>query len=123
MPSYSTIQKLRTPWGRRKTRVTALYLEGRAYLIYGTAKSSQRLKELDPQFLDTAASLHALSAGEKTLARGLRLHIVSEHKGQSFAALAKRSPLPDYPEQTLRLINDRYPNGKLKPGEEIKLIQ
>jgi len=65
----------------------------KAYLIYGAAKSEQRLKEPDSEFLGTAASL------------------------------AKRSPLPDYPEQTLRLINDRYPDGKLQPGEEIKLIQ
>lgn len=123
LPSFSTIRRLRTPWGRRKARVTAVYLEGKAYLIYGAARSEKRLKQLDLQFLDTAASLHALSPAEKKLANGLHIRIVTVRRGQSFANLAKRSPLPDYPEQTLRLINDQYPDGKLRAGEEIKLIQ
>jgi len=123
LPSYSTTQKIRTPWGKRKARITAVYLAGKAYLIYGAAKSEKRLKQLDRHFLDTAASLHTLSANERNLARGLRIHVTRVRKGQSFSSLAKRSPLPDYPEQTLRLINDRYPDGTLHPGDEIKLIQ
>jgi len=123
LPSFSTITMLRTPWGRRESRVTAIYLKDKAYLIYGATKSEQRRKELDNQFLGTAASLRPLSAGERKLARGLRIRVVKVRAGQTFASLAKRSPLPDYPEQTLRLINDRYPDGKLRPGEEIKLIQ
>ncbi|MGW8248258.1 MAG: M48 family metalloprotease [Acidiferrobacterales bacterium] len=123
LPSFSTIQRLRTPWGRRQARVSAVYLGGKAYLIYGAAKSEKRLKQLDSRFLATAASLRALSPGEKQLARGLHIKVVKARKGQTFSSLAKRSPLPDYPEQTLRLINDRYPDGKLQAGEEIKLIQ
>jgi predicted Zn-dependent protease len=123
LPSFSTITRLRTPWGKRQTRVTAIYLDNKAYLIYGAAKSEKRLKELDQQFLDTAASLRTLSGDERKLAHGLRIHVVKVRSGQSFVSLAKRSPLPDYPEQTLRLINDRYPDGQLQPGEEIKLIQ
>jgi predicted Zn-dependent protease len=123
LPSFSTITRLRTPWGKRESRVTAIYLDNKAYLLYGAAKSEKRLKELDQRFLDTAASLRTLSVEERKLARGLRLRVVKVRAGQTFAGLAKRSPLPDYPEQTLRLINDRYPGGKLRPGEEIKLIQ
>lgn len=123
LPSYSTITRLRTPWGRRQSRVTAIYLDNKAYLIYGAAKSEKRLKELDKQFLDTATSLRTLSASERKLAHGLRIQVVKVRAGQTFTSLAKRSPLPDYPEQTLRLINDRYPEGKLQAGEEIKLIQ
>ena len=123
LPSFSTIQRLRTPWGKRQARVSAVYLNGKAYLIYGAARSEKRLKQLDPQFLAAAASLHPLSAGEKQLARGLHIRVMKIHRGQTFSSLAKRSPLPDYPEQTLRLINDRYPDGKLQPGDEIKLIQ
>jgi len=122
LPSFSTIQRLRTPWGRRRARVSAVYLNGKAYLIYGAAKSETRLKQLDSRFLATAASLRTLSREEKQLARGLHIRVTRIRKGQTFSGLAKRSPLPDYPEQTLRLINDRYPKGKLQAGDEIKLI-
>jgi predicted Zn-dependent protease len=100
--SFLTVQRLRTSWGRRRARVSALYLGAKAYLIYGTAKSEKRSKQL---------------------AKRLHMGVMKIRKGQTLSSLAKRTPLPDYPEQTLRLINDRYPDGKLQTGEEIELTQ
>jgi len=123
LSSFSTIQKLKTPWGKRKTRMTALYFGGQAYLIYGTTKDEQRFAELDPLFLQTASSLRALKATEKKLANGLRIRVARVGRGQSFSTLARQSPVTNYPELTLRLINNKFPNGTLTVGEQIKLIE
>ena len=123
LPSFTTISKLRTPWGKRKTRVSVVYLGGRAYLIYGAAKTELRLKELDGLFLQTASSLRALRPTEHKFANGLRIRIAQAKKGQSFAEFARRSPVPDYPELMLRLINNKFPKGEPRPGENIKLIR
>lgn len=123
LPSFTTTDTLRTPWGKRKTRVSVVYLGGRAYLIYGAAKTERRLEQLDALFLETAASLRALKPAERKYANGLRIRIVQAKKGQTFAELARRSPVPEYPELMLRLINDRFPKGEPRPGERIKLIR
>ncbi len=123
LPSFSTVRKQRTPWGKRKTRVSVVYLNNRAYLIYGAAKTEQRLKELDSLFLQTAASLRALNTNEKKLASGLRIKVVRARPGKTFADYARTSPQPDYPELMLRLINNKFPKGEPVKGERIKLIQ
>ena len=123
LPSFSTIRNLRTPWGKRKTRVSAVYFGGQAYLIYGTAKDEQRFVELDPLFVQTSASLRALKGVENKLASGLRIRIARVRSGQNFSTLARQSPVTNYPELTLRLINNKFPDGKLAVGEQIKLIE
>lgn len=123
LPSFSTIRKLRSPWGKRKTRVTALYFGGQAYLIYGTAKDEKRFAELDPVFLKTMSSLRPLNNNEIKLAEGLHIRVVHVRPGQTFSSLARQSPVTNYPELTLRLINNKFPNGTLAVGEQIKLIE
>ena len=43
-------------------------------------------------------------------------------EGDTFASLAKTARIPDA-EAQLRLINQRYPSGELKPGQLVKVIE
>jgi predicted Zn-dependent protease len=123
LPSYSGTATIKTPFGQRKTRVSVVYLDNRAFVLLGATKSDAGFAAADPQFLAAAASLHALKPEEKRLAQGLKLHAVRAAAGDSFDKLAKQSPLSGYATSVLRLINDKYPNGEPTPGELIKIIR
>lgn len=122
-PSHTGIARINTPFGRRDTRVAVLYQDNRAFVVLGAAKAGDGLARYDADFLATARSLHALAPREKRLAAGLRLRVVKPNNGDTFAKLATRSPVSNYAESTLRLINAKYPDGEPKPGDKIKVIQ
>lgn len=123
LPSYSGLTVMNTPFGRRTARVSIVYHENRAFLFLGTAENDAAFARFDPQFLDAARSLHGLSAAEKRIAKGLRLQVTRARSGQTFARFAQESPLTNYPELVLRLLNDKYPAGEPVAGEFIKIIQ
>ena len=51
------------------------------------------------------------------------MRVVRARPGDSFAALAKASPLAEYAVLTLRLINGKFPDGEPRAGESIKIIE
>jgi len=124
LPSYGGVVTLdKTPFGRRATRVSVVYLGNRAYIVFGAAKDENKMAAYDPQFVAAARSLRALKPEEKRLAEGLKLKTVRARSGDTFAKLAQTSPVSNYAESTLRLINDRFPTGEPTPGEAIKIVQ
>ena len=122
LPSYSGIAPLNTPFGRRDTRVSVVYHENRAFLFFAAAKNDALFNQYDPAFVAAAGSLHALRADEKRIADGLRLQVTRAAGGQTFAQLGQRSPVTNYPELVLRLINDKFPAGEPVAGDLIKTI-
>ncbi len=122
-PSYSGFTPLTTPFGRRDTRVSVVFRDTEAFLFFAAAKTDQTAAQLDEKFLATARSLHGLSPDEKRIADGLRLRIIRADAQASFAGLARKSPITNYAESVLRLINDKYPAGEPTPGQSIKIIQ
>lgn len=123
LPSYTGIAPLTTPFGRRDARVSVIYHENRAFLFLAAAKTDVAAAKYDTEFLSAARSLHALKPEEKKLAEGLRLKVVRAGPGDTFAKLAAKSPVTNYGESVLRLINDKFPSGEPVAGEAIKTIQ
>ena len=123
LPNHSAIARIATPFGRRNARVSVVLYQDRVYAFFGATKTDALLKQTDPVFLKVAASMHALTARERQWAKGLRIGIVQAGRNTSFKALARKSPIPNYPERLLRLINDKYPDGELQVGEAVKIIQ
>ncbi len=127
-PSYTALTRLPWVFGTSlahtvDTRVTVLYFGDKAYVFYGAASTEEEFTRIDPLYLDTARSFHALTDAERKLADGLRIKIITAGAGSSFAELGKNSPVPNYPERVLRLINDRYPSGEPQPGAKIKIVR
>lgn len=123
LPSFSGIATLNTPFGRRSTRISVVYHDNRAYLFFGAAKTDAAATQYDAAFVATAASLRPLSADEKRIAEGLRLRVSPAPRGATLAGLAGGSPVTNYPELVLRLINDKFPTGEPVAGELIKTIR
>ena len=120
-PSYSGIAAMRTPFGRGDARISVVYHENRAFLFLATAKTGAAFAQYDRQFLEAASSLHRLAPEEKRIAEGLRLRVIGATAGQTFAQLAQASPVTNYAELVLRLINDKFPRGEPAAGERVKI--
>ncbi len=119
----SAIVRIATPFGRRNARVSVVIFNNKAYAFFGATKTDKMLETYDASFVAVASSMHALTRRERKLAQGLRLKILKATSRTSFKSLARQSPIPNYPERLLRLINDKYPKGELRPGEQVKVIR
>jgi predicted Zn-dependent protease len=126
-PTYSGIVPTSPVWGDRKTRVSVVYLNDKRFLFSGATNTPERFTAADTVFSNTALSLHALSPQEKSMVErameGPRVRIVTARPNDTFAELAKRSPLKDNGELILRLINDKFPDGEPQVSELIKIIE
>ncbi|MFQ5935936.1 MAG: M48 family metalloprotease [Acidiferrobacterales bacterium] len=127
LPSYTGVTRMPWTFGSAsrdlKTRVSVIFFKDRAYVFYGTTRQQEQFSQTDRLFLDAARSFHALTPAERKLANGLRIEIVEAKAGTTFEKLANKSPIPNYPERILRLLNDHYPTGEPAPASKIKVIR
>ncbi|MDH3670641.1 MAG: M48 family metalloprotease [Gammaproteobacteria bacterium] len=122
LEGYTAITRVHGLFGLRHTRVTVVYFNDKAYIFHATGKTDSAFQAADELFLQTARSLHALTGDEHKLAQGLRITIIDTNHNDSFAELAVGSPIPNYPARMLRLINDKYPQGRPGVGK-LKVIR
>jgi predicted Zn-dependent protease len=126
-PSYSAILPTAPGFSETETRASVLYLNNKRLLFQGTAKTPQAFTAADPLFLAAARSLHPLKPEEKQSAQqkglGQRVRIIPAAPGETFATLAKKSPLGNNSEIILLLINGKFPFGEARAGESIKIIE
>jgi len=123
LKGYTAVANGRTPFGTRRVRYIVVYRNGSAYVFAGTAAGRNSQKAYDEATLATASSLHALNATEKKLAAGMKLDIIRATSGMTWSGLAQRSPIIDYPEEQLRLLNDQYPTGEPEPSQMLKIVR
>ena len=53
----------------------------------------------------------------------MRMRVITAQAGMTFAALARNSPLGQYAEGHLRVINGLYPKGEPVAGQALKIIE
>jgi len=120
LAAYTGITRMQTPFGLRDTPVAVVFLKQQAFRFYGAARQDN--PAFQHAFLDTVQSLRPLTTSQQSLARGLRVDVVSARRGDTFARLARRTPLKSEPATLLRLLNGKYPDGEPATGELIKTI-
>lgn len=123
LPSYTGIAPASDTFGKRRTRAAVVYYHDKRLLFQGATKEPDYFAANDPLFLATIRSLHPLTEQERGLANGLHVRVVRARAGDSFESLAQSSPLEQYSESLLRLINDKFPDGEPQAGELIKIIE
>lgn len=100
-----------------------VYLDSRAYIVECKAASPEAFTSLHYDMEDTIRSFHALSAAEREQAKPLAIKLIMPRAGDSYASLARHSPLGKEAESYLRLINGDYPTGEPKPGQYLKVVE
>jgi predicted Zn-dependent protease len=107
----------------KPTRVAVVFLGNKAYAI-GIQANNAAAYSQHKAVMDLAMnSFHAITSGERALAKPLRLRVITAQPGQTFAALASSSPLGKFAENHLRVINGLYPAGEPVAGQTLKIVE
>jgi predicted Zn-dependent protease len=99
-----------------------IYFNQRAYILVGITRDPGSITNFDVAFLETARSFHQLTEDERLLAKPLRLKIIESTEATNFKSLASQSPLEQYQEEKLRLLNGLYPTGKASSKPLLKIV-
>jgi predicted Zn-dependent protease len=104
-------------------RVAAIYLGPRVFTFRAEITDAANADELDRLLLSSIRTFRAIQMNERGDNGALRIRYVQVADGFDWRALAARSAIPQYPEETLRLLNGYYPTGNPRPGDWIKILQ
>lgn len=100
-----------------------VYLEGKAFILQGTAKTEQALSAHRAPMKASMRSFHALTPEERKAIKPLNIKLIAAKAGETYTKLAQNSPLGKNAEKYLRLINAQYPQGEPAAGQIIKIIE
>jgi predicted Zn-dependent protease len=123
LQGYTAVANGETPYGLRRVRYAVVSRGGSAYIFAGTTSDRKNPGKYDSAILATAKSFHPLTTAERTLATEKRLDIIRATRGMTYSSLARQSPIDDYPEEQLRLLNDQYPTGEPEPDRLLKIVR
>ena len=122
LEGYTAIADSNTTFGTRAVRYVVIYRGTSAYIFAGATKNKNDPGRFDADVLATARSFRSLTEADEPFAREKKLAIIHAPKDASFASLAAESPITNYPEMQLRLLNDAYPDGEPGDAQLIKVV-
>lgn len=109
--------------GQPAKRVALIVKNQQAFMFVAAVKGRGSLESEDDQFLAVINSFKPLTAKEKELAKPAVIRVVKVRPGETLESLASGVDLPGDKLARIRLLNGLYPNGEVKPGSYIKLVQ
>lgn len=121
LPAWGGIS-ITGPFFDRSTQwVSVVFVHDRAYTI--VTPLNYATPELITGAKSVLASFSVLQEPQKDLAKAMQLAIIKMPFDMSYAQLAADSPIPDYAEQQLRLLNGHYPDGEPTAEQLIKIVR
>ena len=117
------MRSARTNFGIVPARYAVIYYNNLAYVFSAATKGSAGAPGADPLFMSTIKTFRRMKQTEFATAEPYKIKIIRADENTRIADLAKKSPLPKYAEQQLRLLNDLYPDKEPKAGQLIKVIE
>ena len=109
--------------GDNARRVAAVLRGDQAFLFIGAFRGRGPLELYDEQFIQIIRSFRALTVADRKNAEPLRIRLVRARAGDTYASLAKGSPLGEEAEARLRLINGQWPEGQPSAGQWLKVVR
>lgn len=123
LSAYSTTARINSGNGQRLARVTVLYHGRTAFILAGMSASGSSLGGYDDDFMTATRSFRPLTGAERALAqRTKHIEVLRAGNNTSFQGLAAAAPLDKFPEDQIRLINGKFPDGRIQPGELVKTV-
>lgn len=98
-------------------RIAVLYYGQRAFILTGASTDSS----FDTAMLESIKSFRPIQRNEGTFANPVTVEWIQADGNLTYASLARQSRIPQFPEETLRLMNGDYPSGEPQAGEWIKI--
>ena len=104
-------------------KMAVVFKDGAVYLFKGELGPVGDPEQFERDFQETLASFRAMTASDLDAANRQRIQVVMAEPGDSYEALARKSSVKSFPEETLRVINGHYPRGEPRAGDNIKLVR
>ena len=123
LEGYTAIADSNTSFGSRAVRYVVIYRDTSAYIFAGTARSKHDSSRYDNDILATAHSFRHLAAADAPYANENKIAVIQAPRGATYASLAARSSIGNFPEVQLRLLNDAYPDGEPATSQLIKIVK
>lgn len=98
-------------------RIAVVYHGGRAFIFTATVTDEAQ----NANILESIKSFRPIARNEGSFANPLQVEWIQSDGRETYAQLARRTRIPDFAEETLRLMNGDYPVGEPKAGEWIKI--
>lgn len=100
------------------TPTTVIFYNGRAYIFQSQGDDSQQ-----ETIEASITSFRPLARGEQPPSDDSKLTFIRATTKTRFADLAARSPIPEFAEEQLRLLNGYYPYGEPEAGQILKVVR
>jgi predicted Zn-dependent protease len=123
LEGYTAIADSNTSFGKRAVRYVVIYRDTRAYIFAATAKNKYDSRRYDNDILAAAHSFRRLAATDAPYANEKKIAVIPAPGGATYASLAARSSITNYPEVQLRLLNDAYPDGEPVTSQLVKIVK
>ncbi|MDE0037063.1 MAG: M48 family metalloprotease [Gammaproteobacteria bacterium] len=103
--------------------IGVLYHRNDVFFFKGECGPNGDPETFRQQFRATMDALRPMSQDDLKIANSQRIEIIVAKPGQTYAELAHNSPIYEFPEETLRLLNGDHPNGEPRAGDYIKVVR
>ncbi|MEP7243093.1 MAG: M48 family metalloprotease [Gammaproteobacteria bacterium] len=126
MQGYTAVTRRGSPLdgGEGPVRWAVIYRDKTAFLIGGASRSGTAgLPADDGLFQSSLQTLRSLKASEYPLAQPYRIKVIQATDKTKLDDYAKNVPVEKYQKEELQLLNGLYPNGKIKPGQYLKVVE
>lgn len=123
LSGYTAVAKLRTPYGYQRGRVYVIFANERAFVLQSAGRTETVRAFYNDQLWAAVSSFRVLTPDEKSKVRPRKVKVVVVDKGATFESLVQKSTLGSRVREQLRLINQLYPTGQLRPGQRVKLVE
>lgn len=119
----AVVRTANTDFGVVPARYVVIYHNNLAYVFAGASKASTGTPKADALFMSSVKTFRRLKQNEFALAEPYKIKTLRATENTRVADLAKNSPLPEYAEEQLRLLNDLYPNKEPQAGQLMKVVE
>jgi predicted Zn-dependent protease len=104
-------------------RIAVIFKDSSVYLFRGEVGPIGDVAAFETQWRQTLESFRAMTAEDLQLASRQRIRVIEAEPDVTWAELAGKASIKEYPEETLRLLNAQYPVGEPRAGDLIKIVQ
>ncbi|MDP2155575.1 MAG: peptidase M48 Ste24p, partial [Sulfuricella sp.] len=107
----------------KPVKAGVIFFRDQAFILVATAQTPAAYNRHRTALSSAIDSFHALQDSERKLAKPTLIHTRTAKKGETFASLARLSPLGKNAEGYLRLMNHAYPSGEPQAGQHLKTVE
>ncbi len=107
----------------KPVKVGVIFFRDQAFILAATARTPAAYNRHRTAVSSAIDSFHTLQDAERKLAQPTLIHTRTARNGETFASLARLSPLGKNAEGYLRLMNHAYPSGEPQAGHPLKTVE